>query len=422
MLKHKILTRLYNTPLLIEESKLHIITKNITLVLLAGQKPAPLMDDSEPDDMPKMPVHDTGDLEDVEDTSIISSNKLKIIKIHETLVAKNATGDSGTISYEYIARDIKEAILAGYKKLVFWIDSPGGEVSGCFGLANFIFSLPTKYGVETIAICDGSATSAAYVLASSCQKVLATNTTSLGSMAVIATLVSTVESDKMEGYEYVILRSKDSKALYNPHEGISKNVVDDVSGKIKIIDSIMNETINTNRSILTLDSIISLQGKTVLGDEALQLKLVDGLIDSFDMAIEELSTPTRTSINRGTNMNLEELQTNNFKLQEEIKTLKAAEKLNIEQAVANERARVLDILAAGTEFNIAEKVIKTRIEKGTSKEDALELFEAIKETTQLNNPSPMDQGLRTSLNEKVIVPEGTDPFALILKGNELLNA
>ena len=161
-----LLSRLYNTPLCIEESKLDIISKNVTIILLEGQKPAPLTL------MENVKV--------ITQSPSKKANSMFLIQIHGSLVSKNGAGDSGITSYESISNEIKTSISEGAKIIGFSIASPGGEADGCFGLASFINSLPSRYGVKTVAFVDGNACSAAYVLASSCQEIFATESSTLG--------------------------------------------------------------------------------------------------------------------------------------------------------------------------------------------------------------------------------------------------
>ena len=64
------------------------------------------------------------------------------------------------------------------------IDSPGGEVAGCFDLADMIFALRGKKPIW--AIVDESAYSAAYALASSADRIIVPRTGGTGSIGVIA--------------------------------------------------------------------------------------------------------------------------------------------------------------------------------------------------------------------------------------------
>jgi len=376
----RLLTRLYNTPLAIAQSKLDVLTSEVTLKLLAGEN---LSSVSGPDrqDAPQ---------------------ETSVIKVFDSLVSKNGGGDSGSTSYESITRQINSAISQGSTSLTFYIDSPGGEVNGLFGLAAFIASLPSK-GIETTAVTDGSATSAAYVIASACQTVLATENSIVGSIGVIMTLINVTEADKKAGIQYTILRSKEDKALINPHEDLPSKAIEDATKMLGVLDNIMNKTVSTNRPALTMDTIMSLAGGTVLAEEALSLGLIDGIVSSID----EVTNPKTTSkplltTNIGTTMNLEEALAKNIQLSSELEALKASTTLEVAKAKQAEQTRVLGILDAAATFKLSAELATKRIKAGASIEDTVEMFEGIKEALQMANPVDTSTVMQSSITTETV--------------------
>lgn len=376
----RLLTRLYNTPLAIAQSKLDVLTSEVTLKLLAGEN------------LSSVPSPDRQEIP-----------QSSVIRVFDSLVSKNGGGDSGSTSYESITNQINSAISNGSTTLTFYIDSPGGEVNGLFGLAAFIASLPSK-GIETIAVTDGSATSAAYVIASACQKVLATESSILGSIGVIMTLIDVTEADKKAGINYTILRSKDSKALINPHETLPTKAVEDATKMLTVLDDIMNKTVSTNRPTLSMDTIMSLAGGTVLAEEALSIGLIDGLVSSID----EVTNPSKPSqqqlltTNKGNTMTLEEALARNIELSSELEALKASTTLEVAKAKQAEQTRVLGILDAAATFKLSAELATKRIKAGASIEDTVEMFEGIKEALQMANPVDTSTSLQSSLTTETV--------------------
>jgi signal peptide peptidase SppA len=92
---------------------------------------------------------------------------------------------AGTTSYEQLTHALCAALdNPTVKGIVFAIDSPGGEVNGCSELAQTIYQARGRKPI--IAYVAGDAASGAYWLASACDKIIATDTSSLGSIGVIA--------------------------------------------------------------------------------------------------------------------------------------------------------------------------------------------------------------------------------------------
>lgn len=364
----RLLSRLLNTPLAISQSKLDIITSNVSIKLLAGEQIAPL---------PAEQVPTRRNLKD---------NKIAVIDVFDSLAAKNSAGMSGGTTYASITEDIQYYASQGYKKIYFYIDSPGGEVAGLFGLAAFISSLPTKYGIETVAVTDGMMTSAAYVLGAAAQKIYATESSIIGSIAVIMTLVNTMQADQQEGYEYTILRSKVDKALLNPHEKFPKKAVDEATSMLATLDTIMNKTVMQSRQGVSQELLDTLAGKTILAEEALSLGLIDEIVASIDevISIQPSLTqiPLTSSIGNNMAMTLEDALVQLSAVQTELAALKASITLDVTKAKTEEQARILGILQASETFKIPTASAMKFIKTDTSVDVAVMSFEAIKEAIQ----------------------------------------
>lgn len=391
-----VLTRLYNVPLLISGDKLEIITNQVTLKLLVGNKPE------------KIEISTTNEISS--SRSFSKKPKQGLIKIHGSLVAKNATGDSGTVSYESIANQIKSEISNGTEDLIFWIASHGGEAEGCFGLANYIASLPEKFGISTTAIVDGAANSGGYVIAAACKKILATKDSEVGSIAVRATLIDVSTFDEKQGVKYHIVQSKDEKVIYNPHEEMTPKVINHVLEKIKQIDIIMNENVSSHRTQLSIDKIKELNGRTFLAEEALTLGLIDSIIESFDLEIHSISEGNNMSDKTNETLVLENA---------ELKTALAKANENLTLAVQNERKRVIEIMNIGKTIGVSDTLIMKRIEKGSSVEDSKELFEEIKEISQISNPTPEGNNI-SGINTSIDTGTSKNIFDTIIEGNKIL--
>lgn len=377
-----ILSRLVNTPLAISQDKLNILTSNIVLPMLRGDSIPSLQEDQ------------------VRKPTIEQSS---VINIFDSLIAKNGGGDSGSTSYFSITSNIQREVANGSKSINFYIDSSGGEVAGLFGLCNFIASLPSKYGIETRGFTDGSATSAAQAILSSCQKRYATEGANLGSIGVIMTLIDLTKADIKEGVKYTFLRSKEEKALYNPHEIMSEELVAELQTILKVKDDIFNNFIVRNTNV-SLETIMNLKGKVIMAEEALQLGLIDGIVSSLD-EFNSLDKGTKTSKNfyqpMGTKMTLEEALVQLSAKEAELQTTKAQFSLEIAKAKQEETARCLTILESATTFMLPLNAAIKSIAGGTSVEQTLTMFEIIKESMQVASPVVSGTTMTSTLNTHI---------------------
>lgn len=388
----RILSRL-TAPLMLAEAKYLDIQTAIATPLFLGQTP--------------------GAIDKASVDAIRLDGTTAIIPIKGTLTSGNSTGDSGTRSYPSISADIRSAISNGAKNLAFHISSYGGETDGAFGLAKYIQALPTLHNVRTIAIIDGPCCSAGYLMASAMQEILVTESSELGSIGVIASIPNAVQSDSKAGVNWTIIRSHSEKALGNPHEELSKEAIASIRSKVDSLASIMIDTITTGRPTLSKDTIATLNGKTVLGKEAISLGLADRLIESVDISLEMIKRGNKPmSENSSPSLaSMEEL----VKLKAELEATKLASATAVAKAISDERARCLAVLDAAKAFGLSQDVAIKQITLNSSAEQATAMFEAVKEAIQMANPTPAAPMATSQL------PEASgNPFASWIQGNEYL--
>jgi ClpP class serine protease len=405
----RILSRIHNQPLAIAQDKLDIITSKVIVPILLSEKVQ--------SDVSVAPIG--------RDSSLVNRNDTAVINIFDSLVSKGGAGESGYTSYQSIQGKIDRAIEAGAKTLVFYHDSPGGEVSGLFGLANYIHSLPEKYGVRTVSITDGMSASADYVLSSATQESYATASSIIGSIGVIMTRVNVTKMDEKMGVEYQILRSKSEKALGNPHEPVSDKATEDAKAMLAALDTQMNENVHRFRPSLSIDTIMQLNGNTVLAEEAVKLGLIDGIVSSFTEGLSKVKEGRKFNFVNTTGANmprtLEEYQAEEQRLLGEVNKLKGEQSTLIKEAVKGEQDRILGIIDAGEKFKISSTAIKKRITANTSMSDAVSMFEDIAEATQTKTEIPIT-GLNTTINSQTVNMSSEDQFvANLLAGVEELN-
>lgn len=385
----------------ISEDKYLDIYEGVTVKLLTGEQP--------------------GKLETVQDSgaSVVKLDKVGIIPIRGTLVSHNATGDSGVLSYETIANNTRSMLDNGVTTIVYTINSYGGEADGAMGLAKFIAKLPELYDVKTVALVDGPCCSAAYLLASGTQTILASQSALLGSVAVIGTLFSQEKKDKKDGEDWVIIRSLPEKALNNPHEPITDARIAEMQDKIDNLGNLLIETVATNRPKLTRDKLVKLSGRTLLGNAALDYGLVDAIIDSVDIAIEQLR--------RGTFMSEQQTEVKIDAIAASapiIPTISSViPQVDVAAAIQQERTRCLGILEAAKTFGLTSDVAAKQIGLSTTVEQSIAMFEAIKEAVQMAVPTPVanaglpniSSGVKSAMEEwvtgnDILSKSGTDTF------------
>ena len=358
-----LLSRCLNTPLLLEEAKLNVLTSEVFLKLLVNEPINRSQNTPEPQDPTKV------------------LDKIAVIHIHGSLVNKNGSGASGVTSYERIRNNIVAAIEEGTKHIVFDIASSGGEASGNFPLASLIKSLPEKYGVKTYGFTDSMAYSGGYSLLAATEVVYATDMAGVGSIGAVASLVDTTKADAKAGLGYKIIRSRDKKQAYNPHEGITDVAVEEVTTQLKAWDKKFFDTVLEYRPNVTLTELEKLDGGTLPASEGIKIGLVDKIVASIDEIFPEiLGKNTGVNIDKGniTMATHEETLAQLVDTQAKLAAVTASKELDIKQAVQVERERALKILEAQQTFGISNQMAVNAITKGFSLEVVTEMFTEVK--------------------------------------------
>lgn len=371
----RILTRCLDTPLLISELKLGIITERVIIPIIMGI-PVPTKLDA-----------GTG-VAVVGSRSAPSSNEVAVIEVFDTLFSKGGGGLSGSTTYESIGKQIDSAVRHGYKNIGFYVDSPGGEGFGLFGLMAKIQGLKAQ-GVRTFAFTDGMMTSAAYGVASATEVLYSAEAAISGSIAAIMTHVDMSQRDEQNGLKYTILRSKAEKALGDSHTPLSEEVKERLMANLAKFDSLFNNEVLKGRTDLTLQNILDMRGSEFMTAEAQSLGLIDHTVVSFQGAVDHfLSTKGKSKSNKVTATNArgmkmeEELQQVQAKLalaEAETKTLKAEMAAKIEAAVVEERERTVGILGAAKTLNMNGDLALRHIQSAYSLEQSLEIMKEIRE-------------------------------------------
>jgi ClpP class serine protease len=376
-------------PLAISREKLSIITSQVTLRLLVGEQPDKLSIETKP----------------------VPAASVPVVKVFDSLVAKGGVGDSGYTSYESLTNELASLANNGNKTIALYIDSPGGEVNGLFALTDYIKELQSK-GIEIVGLVDGLCCSASYAIGSACSKLLATNTSEIGSIGVIAALVDRTAQDASAGISYTILRSSNAseKALGNSHEATTPEVVSNLQSRLDELESIFFAAVNKCRPKLSLQTIAGFKGNTLLAEKALEMGLIDGIITSAQTYLESMNTPAKGNLSgnlnndrRGNQMNLEEAQSQIINLTSELQQVKASLASAEAKGRQEEQARLLAIVEAGATFGIPSANVVKVVKAGFSVEQAVINFEMAKETAQ--NISAIDTVVPTETGVAVSAPK-----------------
>ena len=161
------------------------------------------------------------------------------------------------------------------KAIALDINSPGGEVSGCFDLVDTIHAMRGDKPIW--AILNENAFSAAYAIASACDHITVPRTGGTGSIGVIAVHVDFSAMMAKEGIKFTVITYGDHKADGHPAFPLSKDAAKSFQHDLDVMGDLFVETVARNRKV-TSAKIRDTQAATYLGSEGVAAGLADEVL------------------------------------------------------------------------------------------------------------------------------------------------
>jgi signal peptide peptidase SppA len=211
-----------------------------------------------------------------------------IIPVIGELVHRGGMMDalSGVCSYQGLGDMVSDALAdPGVAALAFDIDSPGGEAAGCLDFAE---SLADQRGIKPMwAIINQSACSAAYAIASACDRILIGESAVAGSIGVCSYHTDLSQMLTSEGVKITFLYAGSHKIDGNPAQPLSDGARTEWQADIDQLYARFCGVVADNRG-LSLDSVRGTEARTYLGQDAIRAGLADQ-ISTFEDAIMALA-------------------------------------------------------------------------------------------------------------------------------------
>lgn len=201
---------------------------------------------------------------------------------------------SGMRGFDQIDRILADALANKEVGAVLLdIDSPGGEVSGCFDFARKLRGMTVAGGGQKpiVAFANEMACSAAYAIACACDAVMTTETGIVGSIGVWTMLVDMTKGLSKNGIEVTMIRAGDRKARGGPYEVPDDATFAKLQRWVDDTWQIFAEHVAECRAI-TADAVRSLEGDWYVGRDALDIGLIDA-VDNPDSIFDEVAKLAR---------------------------------------------------------------------------------------------------------------------------------
>jgi ClpP class serine protease len=185
------------------------------------------------------------------------------------------TTHCGAASYESVLKDFHQMLGSPkVKSIVLDIDSPGGEANGCSELADAIFA--ARGQKKVLAYVGGTGASAAFWIASACEKIHASDSAIVGSIGVQSVVQPSAQDGQLK---FVSSQSPNKNPDPATEEGAKEvqSVVDALAeifvGKVALYRGITREKVLEQYG----------QGSVFVGHEAQRRGLIDSISNLEDL-------------------------------------------------------------------------------------------------------------------------------------------
>lgn len=175
--------------------------------------------------------------------------------------------------YKYIEMALKRGLDdPNVQGIALVINSPGGEVTGCFELTDKIYEARDTKPIRAFAA--NWAYSAAYSLASAADTIVVTRSGGVGSIGVVTAHADYSGYMKNAGIKMTFIFAGKHKVDGNPYEPLSADALKRTQGRINKIYGVFTSTVARNRS-MDEDDVIATQALTYDAEEAIEVGLAD---------------------------------------------------------------------------------------------------------------------------------------------------
>jgi ClpP class serine protease len=168
--------------------------------------------------------------------------------------------------------------------VILRIDSPGGEVAGCWDAVRQMAAAKAASGKPVIACADEMIASAAYALASIADQIILPDSGRVGSVGVITALRDRVQANALAGINVRVISSGARKMDGHPDVPISPEATDSAQATVDALGGTFADLVAENRPKIKASAVLALKGAMFTGQAAVDARLADK-VGSFADAV-----------------------------------------------------------------------------------------------------------------------------------------
>lgn len=304
--------------------------------------------------------------------------------------------------YTYIEKALKRGLEdPAVRGIALIVDSPGGEVAGCFELADKVFEARERKPIR--AFSSDHAYSAAYALASSASDITVTRSGGTGSVGVVTAHYDWSKALDDYGLKVTFIFAGAHKVDANPYEPLPESVKARIQERIDGIYSVFTGTVARNRSLedsdvrateaLTFDAAGSIEVGFADRIGALEDELVNFAGEVADNEDDEMPNDNPSASGAVGQFTQEQMDA-------AVASAVASARADAEQAA---RARITAIISSDEGKERPKAALSLALKTNISADDAkATLADMPKETAQTAAPgTPFDRAMGSTPNPQV---------------------
>jgi ClpP class serine protease len=191
-------------------------------------------------------------------------------------------------SYDGLIERVELACESNARDIVLLVDSPGGELGGCFEAARAIREKCSAAGKRLVAFVEGQACSGGYALACAAEQIVIAPTAIVGSIGVLFMRADYSDADKAVGVRTTAITSGSRKADGQPQVPTTDAELAAHQKRIDALASVFFDLVSELRGV-TSEAVDALEAGVMVGAEAVSAKLADR-VQTWDGLLAALAT------------------------------------------------------------------------------------------------------------------------------------
>lgn len=197
--------------------------------------------------------------------------------------------------YDTIADSLTKALGdSRVASVLLRLNSPGGAAAGAFEWCGQMRDRVVASKKRCVAYADEMALSGAYALACVADEIVVPETGEVGSVGVIASVVSRVKKNDMEGREVAVIRAGAEKADGHPDLPLDPAALARIQADVDRLASTFHRWVGERRR-MAVEAVAALEAGTRMGGDAVSARLADRVLGYHALLAEMQRTPTKTS-------------------------------------------------------------------------------------------------------------------------------